>query len=192
CQSGGMFRTLAGVQNMDEEASLLLPVQRSLFADLSLLLATRTLVRCKIRTGEEQGWYWNYGVRSHEKSLRLLQRAGIFRATNGAMLELIVPEVEIPDQLRTYSYSIEWEELDHCIEAFVDLFSEFPNAEYPELPITRQAFELADVYSTAFDKLKAAGYVSETVEGWIWSDLMIPPMVRIGLWSPKGNCYHDD
>ncbi|MEQ8784641.1 MAG: hypothetical protein RIE06_33825 [Roseibium album] len=186
-----MFSTLAGMQTMDEEAPLLLPVQRSLFVDLSLRLAKRALVRCNIRAGEYQGWFWHDGVKSHGKTLMLLKRAGIFGAAKGAMLELIISEAEIPDQLRTYSDNIGWEELDLCIEAFVDLFSEFPDEEYPELPITRRAFELAEVYCTAFEKLKAAGYVFKTVEVWIWSDLMIPPMARIGVWSPDGVCYHD-
>lgn len=167
------------------------PDQRSLFGDLSQRLALRAIQRCRIDFGEYQGWFWHSGVTSYRKTLGLLENAGIFRVVKGAMLELSAHEIEISAQLQAYSAKIGPEQLDLCIEAFVDLFSEFPDAENPPIPITRHPFSPAAVYSSAFEKLKANGYVSETAEGWVWSDLMVPAMARIGVWSLDGVCYHD-
>ncbi|WP_420962119.1 hypothetical protein [Brucella sp. IR073] len=170
--------------------------EKALFVDLSCRLWERMQERGVISHGEFSGLYYHDGINSHHKALWGLEQAGLFRRAypERTMLALDVRETDIPNVLRRHAEELTPALLEGAIEAYIDLFTEFPNDRYPEVPVTRRPFEIPEIYVSTFQLLESCGYVMTTAEGTVWADRMIPIMMRIGggLWSKDGICYFDE
>lgn len=165
--------------------------KQALIAKLMTLITQRVLDRCLIKTGDFKGLYHHSNVGSHEKSLLLLKKAGVFRVAERAILTLNVRKNSIPQKIQEFSKIAQQDQLDLAIKAFVDLFTEFPEERFPELPTTRHAFTPPQIYLPLIVLFAESGYAAKSQNGWIWTDKMIPAMAEICVWSYDGKPFDD-